>query len=326
MKQHFSIIGSARGLPARAVSAGELDERLGLEEGWTARHTGVFTRHQAAGPEESEKLAREVCRAALADANRTLADIDLIVDASLCVQQPIPCNAALIQRALGLDARGIPCVDVHASCLGFVAALNVVNGMFASGAAKRALVVCAESPLVGVNWDEPESACLMGDGAAAFVLEATERDNTCSILLETFAEGSRLCEVLGGGHRLPSLAYKDELRGAYQFHMDGKAVHKLASQLLPALLTKALAATGRRLNQLDIVPHQASGPALEFMRRRLDLPAERFHVSIAEHGNMVAAGIPYVLDAVRRRLTPGSPILLLGTAAGYTQAAAIFEL
>ena len=60
--------------------------------------------------------------------------------------------------------------------------------------------------------------------------------------------------------------------------------------------------------------------------RRLGLPEERFHVSIAEHGNMVAAGIPYVLDGVRRRLGPGVPILALGTAAGYTQAAALFEL
>ncbi len=326
MKQHFIIIGSARALPARKISASELDHRLGLDPGWTAKHTGVLTRHQAAGPEEAERLAREVCFAALMDAKQTLADIDLIVDASLCVQQPIPCNAALIQKTLGAEARGIPCLDVHASCLGFVTALNVVNGLFATGAAKRALLVCAETPLVGVNWDEPESACLMGDGAAAYILEAASRDNPCSFRLETYAEGSRLCEVRGGGHRLPPMVYQEAHRRAYQFHMDGKAVHKLASQLFPPLLAKVLAETGGRLDQLDIVPHQASGPALEFMRRRLALPEDRFHVSIAEHGNMVAASIPYVLDAVRRRLPTGSPVLLLGTAAGYTQAAALFQI
>lgn len=326
MKQYFTIIGSARALPARKVCSSELDQRLGLAEGWTAQHTGVLTRYQTDGPEEAESLVRRVCRAALQDAKKCLADLDLIVDASLCLQQPIPCNAALIQKTLGAEARGIPCIDVHASCLGFVAALNVVNGLFASGAAQCAMIVCAETPLVGVNWAEPESACLMGDGAVAFVLEAADRRNSCCFLFETYAEGSRLCEVLGGGHRLPPFVDQNASRRAYQFHMDGKAVHKLASRLFPPLLAKALAATGRRLEELDIVPHQASGPALEFMRRRLGLSEARFHVSIADHGNMVAASIPYVLDAVRRRLAGGSPLLVLGTAAGYTQAAAIFEL
>ena len=250
----------------------------------------------------------------------------MIVDASLCVQQPIPCNAALVQKSLGPDAAGIPCFDVHASCLGFLAALNVVNGLFAAENAKLALIVCAETPLVGVNWEEPESACLMGDGAAAFVLEAADRGTPCSINFETYAEGARMCEVRGGGHRMPPLNYSSEQRSAFQFHMDGKAVHRFASQHFPGLLTRTMAAARHRLDQFNIVPHQASGPALEFMRRRLGLPTERFHVSIAEHGNMVAASIPYVLDGVRRRLPPGSPILALGTAAGYTQAAAAFEL
>lgn len=326
MTQHFTIIGSARRLPRRAVTAGELDRRLGLSPGWTARHTGVLTRYQTSGLAEAESLTRDVCFAALADAGKTLADIDLIVDASLCVQQPIPCNAALVQKILGAEAGGIPCMDVHASCLGFVAALTVVNGLFASGSAHRALIVCAETPLQGVNWDEPESACLMGDAATAFVLEASPRRNPCCFLWETFAEGAHLCEVRGGGHRLPSYAYSESERSAYRFHMDGKTVHKFASRHLPPLLARALKQTGRQLGELNVIPHQASGPALEFMRRRLGLPEDRFHVSIAGHGNLVAAGIPYVLDAARRDLPPGSPMLVVGTAAGYTQAVAIFEL
>jgi 3-oxoacyl-[acyl-carrier-protein] synthase-3 len=165
----------------------------------------------------------------------------------------------------------------------------------------------------------------MGDGAAAFVLQAAERTDRCGFFLESFAEGARLCEVRGGGHRLPPMAYAETRRADFQFHMDGKAVHRFASQHFPALLERALRETGCSLAQLEIVPHQASGPALEFMRRRLDLPAARFHVSIAEHGNMVAAGIPYVLDGVWRRLQRGAPILAIGTAAGYTQAAAIFS-
>lgn len=326
MNQYFTIVGSARALPRRKIYADELDQKLGLAPGWTARHTGVLTRHASSDQQETEAITRQVCMGAIADAGKTLAEIDLIVDASLCVQQPIPCNAALVQRTLGPAAAGIPCIDVHASCLGFLAALNVVNGLLASESAHRALIVCVETPLQGVNWDEPESACLMGDGAAAFVVERAAEPRPCGFGFATYAEGAHLCEVLGGGHRLPPFKYAAANQSAYQFHMDGKAVHKLASKRFPPLLDKVLAQSGRQLGELDTIPHQASGPALEFMRRRLGVAEERFHVSIAEHGNLVAASIPYVLDSVRRRLPPGAPILLVGTAAGYAQAAGIFGL
>ncbi len=207
-----------------------------------------------------------------------------------------------------------------------MAALNVVNGLFASGGAKSALIVCVETPLQGVNWDQPESACLMGDGAAACILEADDGFGRCGFEFETYAEGAELCEVKGGGHRMPPYQYQETQRAAYQFHMEGRLVHKLASKLLPSLVARILDRTGRRLEEVDVIPHQASGPALEFMRRRLGIPENRFHVSIAEHGNMVAASIPFVLDGVRRRLNQGSPVMLVGTAAGYTQAAGIFDL
>ncbi len=326
MKQYFRIAGSAGALPRRAISAEELDRRLGLPAGWIARHTGVLNRHAASGPEEVAALIKQVGEAALADAGRGVAELDLIVDASLCMQQPIPCNAALVQKVLGAAANGIPCVDVHASCLGFIVALNVVNGLMATGTTRRAMIVCAETPLQGVNWKEPESACLMGDGVAAFVLEAADQGGTYAFAQQTYADGAELCEVRGGGHRLPPFAYTEAERAAYQFHMDGAALHRMASKRLPALLTEILGSSGRSLDELHIIPHQASGPALEFMRRRLRLPEERFHVSIARHGNMVAAGIPYVLDRVRRKLPAGAPVLVMGTAAGYTQAAAIFAL
>jgi 3-oxoacyl-[acyl-carrier-protein] synthase-3 len=326
MNQYFTIKGSARALPRKQVLSAELDARLGLRTGWTAEHTGVLRRHQCSGPDEARELTARVCHAALADAGMSLRQLDLIVDASLSVQQPIPCNAALVQEALGAEARGIPGIDVHASCLGFVAAVNVVNGLFASGAVRSALIVCAETPLQGVNWNEPESACLMGDAAAAHVLVAREATAPCDFVFETFAEGATLCEVKGGGHRRPPFGYSHGDEAAFRFHMDGKAVHRLASKRLPPMLQGLFQRTGRDLTAVDLVPHQASGPALEFMRRRLGVPAERFHVSIADHGNLVAASIPFVLDAVRRKLGAGSPVLLVGTAAGYTQAAGLFVL
>jgi 3-oxoacyl-[acyl-carrier-protein] synthase-3 len=177
-----------------------------------------------------------------------------------------------------------------------------------------------------VNWAEPESACLMGDGAAAFVFEAAEPVHPCRLAMETFSEGARLCEVEGGGHRLPSYDYTTEIDAKYRFHMDGKAVHKLASRLLAPLVKRVLRETGCSLSEVEVVPHQASGPAVELLARRLGIPDERLHATLAEHGNLVAASLPFVLHGVREKKPAGTRVMLLGTAAGYTQAVGIITL
>jgi 3-oxoacyl-[acyl-carrier-protein] synthase III len=326
MQQYFRITGSARYLPSHCISADALDRRLNLQSGWTAKHTGVLRRYQAAESENGATMARDVIIRALANASLALPDIDLLIDASLTVQQPIPCNAALIQESLGPEAAGIPSIDIHASCLSFLAALQMVNGAFAAKSSKRAIVVCAETPLRGVNWNEPESACLMGDGAVAVILEATEPIPAFALKIETFAEGAHLCECPGGGHRLPPYAFTAEQRHRYQFHMDGKAVHKMASRKLPPMVEAVLRDAGCTLDELDVIPHQASGPAIEFIARRLGIPRNKLHATISDHGNLVAAGMPYVLHEVRRQRPKGTRVMLLGTAAGYTQGAAIFTL
>jgi 3-oxoacyl-[acyl-carrier-protein] synthase-3 len=326
VKQHFRIAGSANYLPKLCHASGEMDRRMGLAPGWTERHTGILHRYEARDGEDGSTMARTVVVDALADAGCTLAGVDMIIDGSLSVQQPIPANAALIQEALGPEAHGIPSIDVHASCLGFLAALQMANGLFAAEAARRIVVVCSETPFRGLNWGEPESASLMGDGAAAFVLEKQEPLNDLVIKIETFSEGAGLCVVRGGGHRLPAYTYTEPEGRHYRFHMNGKGVHKLASRLLPPMVEAALRDAGCAMEDLHIVPHQASGPAIEFIARRIGIPRDRLHSTVAEHGNLVAAGIPFVLHAIRKTLPPGQRVMLLGTAAGYTQGCAIISV
>ena len=324
--QHFRIAGSARYLPAACITAEDLDRRLGLAPGWTARHTGIHRRYQASGLENALTMASRVIREAIFSAGCSLREIDLIIDASLSVHQPIPCNAALIQAALGSEAAGIPAIDVHASCLGFLAALQVANGLFASRSVRRAVIVCSETPLQGVNWDEPESACLMGDGAAAVVVEGSDPVKSFVFKLQTYSEWANLCEVKGGGHLLPPHQFTERQKSLYLFHMNGRALHKIASRMLPPLVDSALIEAGCRIGDLHVIPHQASGPAIEFISRRLCIPRDQLHATVADHGNLVAAGIPYVLHGVRQTLPRGQQVMLLGTAAGYTQGCAIFSL
>jgi 3-oxoacyl-[acyl-carrier-protein] synthase-3 len=328
MRQHFEIVGSGLYLPQRRLSAEDVDARAGKPAGWTRTHTGVLERYECVAPETLATMATRAIDCALRNAGVAWSDIDLLLDASACRHQPIPCNAAVVQHAVGAAAAGIPCMDVQSTCLGFIVAMQVANALFGTGAYRNILIVCSEQALLGVDWEEPESACLMGDGAAAVVLRHAEEREGYYFAQQTFAENFDVCQIRGGGHVLPVTTYTPETESTFRFHMDGPQLLRIAAKRLPPMTSGLLASAGLGADQVHVVPHQAAPKALAVVRRMLRFRADRFHNRVATMGNLIAASIPAVLHQCRvERLIPhGEPVLLLGTSAGYSQAGLIFRM
>ncbi len=327
MPQYFKIIGTGSYLPGQPVSAAEVERRAGLPDCWIEEHTQVTYRHECQPPESLLTMGRNAAMSALKDAAVSWKEIDLIIDGSTSRHQPIPCNAAVLQSVLGSDAEGIPCLDVHGTCLGFLLGLNVANALLASGQHNRILLVSSESPLAAANWADPESATILGDGAAAVVLERTDPMTPWGFRHQTFSQYRDDCEVLGGGHHLPGFKYRPEDDLLYRFRMNGPKLFKTALRELPDLVDCLIDAAGIQRTELLVIPHQASPRALEMIRRRLELTEDQF-VNRASHvGNMASASVPWLIDTLRRegRLKSGTQILAIGTAAGYAQAGMIFR-
>ena len=252
---------------------------------------------------------------------------DLIVNASVCPRQLIPDTSVYIQQELGLE--GIPSLSVHASCLSFLVAFHNAAALVAAGAYRRVLVVSAERGTFGRNLAEPESAALLGDGAAAAVLEPSARDEESALegfRMGTWPKGAALTEVRGYGlARSPKdgpTRLEDHL-----FAMDGPGVYKMALRRVRPLVQGLLADLGLTPDDVDwVVPHQASGPGLE-MLPRLGFPAERTVNIIGQFGNCVAASIPMALAhlAASGRVERGQRVLLLGTGAGFSVAGALLR-
>jgi 3-oxoacyl-[acyl-carrier-protein] synthase III len=327
MKQHFRITGTAVYLPPQVVTSEEVDSRMNAPSGWTAQHSQVLTRFECLSPHSIATMAAKASLSAVQNANLKISNVDLIIDCSTSVYQPIPCNAAVYQRLLGDEALGIPCLDVHGTCLGFVLALNMANGLFASGAYQRILIVASEGALAGVNWNQWESASVMGDGAAAIVLERIDPEGSFGYEHATYSDYAEACEVRSGGHRQGPHEYRKDLDADYRFHMNGPLLFKVARQKLPALVDRVFASSDGQRNETHIVPHQASPFALESVRRLIDHPPTLFHNRASRIGNMVAASIPTVLHQVIAEglVRRGSTVMLLGTSAGYSQAACTFQ-
>ena len=326
MWQHFEILGTGSHLPGTGVSAGDIERRAQLPAGWIDEHTQVAYRYECVAPETLTSMARQAILQAMDDARLTWSDIDLLIDCSTSRHQPIPCNAAILQSLFLPAADGIPGMDVHGTCLGFLLGLNVANALFAAGNCRRILLVASEATLAAANWAEPESASLLGDGAAAVIVGQRSPLPTYFFRHETFSEHIEECQVRGGGHQLPAFEYTPERDASFRFHMAGPRLFKTALRRLPPLVERLLIDSQLPREHVLFVPHQASPLAVEAMRRRLGIVPERFINRAATTGNIASASIPILLDQLRRErnLPHGQPVLLLGTSAGYSQAGILF--
>src|SRR5262245_28776768 len=168
------VASAAFYVPPRVETAAELAPRIGKSEDWIVSRTGVRERRIAAEPVEA--LGVRAARAALGPGPAP----DLIVNASTTPRQLIPDTSVFIQEGLGLE--GIPSYSVHASCLSFLVALHNAAALVTAGAYRRVLLVSAERPTPNRNLAEPESASLVGDGAAAAVLVPTPKGETSALV------------------------------------------------------------------------------------------------------------------------------------------------
>ena len=168
-----------------------------------------------------------------------------------------------IQVQLGFE--GIPSYSIHATCFSFLVALHNAAALVAAGAYRRVLVVSAEHSTSNRNLAEPESAALVGDGAAAAVLEPTPKDEASAMVgwrMTTWPKGAELTEVRGYGTRFPPNDPRTRPEDCL-FAMDGPGVYKMARRRVLELVQALLTEHGLTVGDVDwVVPHQASGPGL----------------------------------------------------------------
>lgn len=308
-------------LPERIVTSTELETALNLKPGWIERVTGVRERRYAGRHETSTGMAVQAARTVLERAGLTIEDVDLVIGASAAIAQMIPCGAALLLRELGGEG-GAFCMDVNATCLSFVTALHTSAPLLASGAYRRALIFSSENRVHSLNPDEPESASLIGDAAVAALVERAQ-DGVPSRLhharFATFPTGAEYTRILGGG-TLHHPNDPETTREMNYFHMDGPAVYRLATKVMPPFMDRFFAELGWDRGEVTVVPHQASGHAVTHLANRLGFRPEQMVVNLATRGNCVAASMPLALsEAVEAgRIVRGDRVLLTGTGAGLT--------
>jgi 3-oxoacyl-[acyl-carrier-protein] synthase-3 len=326
----FKMIGTGEYLPRSCVLSIDLDRKLGRPPGWCEGKSKVRQRHFAEDDETFSFMAAQALQNALTAASIPASSLDLIISASASAEQPLPYQASAIQRALGLTGTGIPCFDVNTTCLSFVTALDIASLYLQQGIYRRIAIVSSELPSAGLNWKDPETAPLFGDGAAAVIVEARAGPESGLIAshLRTYSEGYEYCVVRAGASRW-NFRRKPASEEDYMFSMHGRKAFKLAVEKIDSFLEELFRMANTSIGDVDlVVPHQASPLALAHMKLHLKIPAEKMMYILETHGNQVAASIPIALgQAIRNgRIKTGQTALLIGTSAGLSIGAALVRL
>jgi 3-oxoacyl-[acyl-carrier-protein] synthase-3 len=324
----FRLAGSGVALPATAVRSTEIDMLIGRDAGWTERHFGIATRYWARGEETSSSLGAAAGSAALTAANWDAGELDVIISACGVMEQPIPGNAPLIQRRLGIGASGIAAFDVNATCLSFLVALDTLLTGMAVGKWRRGLIVSVDIASAALDFGQPEASVIFGDGAAAMAIEADGPSRLLASRIATYGDGAGLCQLESGGTRMRPGKDLDGFLAAAKFRMDGPALFAATAKRFPRFLRDLLAASGLGADGIDtIVPHQASAAALEHLKRSVPLGHARTLDIFRDHGNQIAVSMPHALHVARERgrTGPGSHTLLIGTSAGVSLGGAVIR-
>jgi 3-oxoacyl-[acyl-carrier-protein] synthase-3 len=327
----LQILGSGEFVPSHRIGSEEFDRSFNRAAGWTFRQTGVRSRAFARAGESVVTMGASAARQALANAGMSGEELDLIIAVGSVPAQAIPCTAVLLQRELGLAGEGTPAFDVNATCLGFLAALDLVAQGIATERYRAVLIVASERPSIGLRQSDASTAALFGDGAGAIIIAAGHSDTDGALLashFQTFSRGAEFCRIRAGGSDLnphtDHVAYAD----ACYFEMRGRQLYRLAVERMPEFLDALLDRARIGPQDVDVwVPHQASAHGVEHMRAALRLPPDRFVSTLETRGNQVAASMPVALHHAIRcgMVRSGQIVALIGTGAGLSFGGAVLR-
>ena len=310
------VTGIGASLPDRAVTNADLEARMETSDEWIRQRTGIQQRYIAAEGQTTADLGEAAARAAMTDANVEIADVDMIVLATSTPNNTFPATAVEIQNRLGMSHGSA--FDLQAVCSGFIFALTTADAYLRTGAAKRILVIGAETFSRILDWEDRTTAVLFGDGAGAVVLEAQDgigMSNDRGVLTSHLrSDGSHKSKLYvdGGPSTTQTVGH---------LRMQGREVFRHAVAMITDVIEDAFEATGLTADDIDwFVPHQANRRIIEASAKKLCISAEKVVITVDQHGNTSAASIPLALHTAVRdgRIKRGDLILLEAMGGGFT--------
>jgi len=297
------------------------------------KKVGIRQRHIAGENETALDLAYQAAEKVLAGKDKD--SIDYIL---FCTQSPdyfLPTGACILQDRLGLR-KNIGALDFNLGCSGFVYGLSLAKGLVKGEVAKKVLLITAETYSKHIHPKDKTNRSIFGDGAAATIIAASEITQIGQFNLGTDGSGADKLIVKNGGFRCSYdknatlKSYGDNnLYSDNELYMNGPDIFNFTIDTIPNVVNETLAINQFKIDEIDyFVFHQANAFMLNFLRKKLKIKKDKFHIELKDTGNTVSATIPIALhQAIKnKKVKRGDNIMLVGFGVGLSWGATIIKL
>ena len=252
-----------------------------------------------------------------------------------CTQSPdyfLPTTACIIQDKLGIPTNS-GALDFNLGCSGFVYGLSLAKGLINGNIAKRVLLITSETYSKFIHNDDKSNKTIFGDGSAASLISDIPNGfEICDFVFGTDGSGYENLIVKNGGIRNKINFGEDQLDDENNFlknddflYMNGNSIFSFTSKSVPKLVESVLKKNHLPFNEIDyFLFHQANKFMLDFIRKKINIPEEKFIYYIEKVGNTVSSTIPIALKEECLEKKDGN-ILLAGFGVGYSWAGCVIK-
>ncbi len=290
----------------------------GLTSEWILKRTGINSRSKAAEGEGHNSMGLAAIANAVENLPYDIKEIDLIVSASYSPYDTVATLAHIAQQKY--DIPEMKAVYASAACSSFVNGLEIVEGYFAMGKAKKALLVCSEHNTYYSNESDPKCGHLWGDGAVAFFLSADRQNDNDPEIKQIYTRG------LGNVSKGPEGVRLRPKEGGIAMP-DGRDVFIHACKYMTQALDGVTAPEGMKIQDLKyIICHQANKRIVANVANQLEMGEDRFLNNIEELGNTGSASAAIVFAQNRNKFQKGDKIGLTVFGGGYSCGAFLVEI
>jgi 3-oxoacyl-[acyl-carrier-protein] synthase-3 len=291
--------------------------------------TGIERRYIAAPDECSSDLGVAAAERLFADYQIDRRSIDYLLFCTQTPDYPLPTTACLIQHRLGLRT-DIGAIDFNQGCSGFVYGLSLAEGLTRAGAARRILLITAETYSKFIHPSDRSLRTIFGDGAAATLIEGVDQPSLTGFVFGTDGSGANTLLVTKGGFRSAAQAHRPRGRKRWpsDLYMDGHSLMTFTVDAVPVVVQNILERAKLKKSQIDyFLLHQATAKMLQELRKALDVAPEKLPICLSDVGNTVSSTLPILIDRMRRekRLSAATTNLMIGFGVGWSWAGCIWR-
>lgn len=276
---------------------------------------------------EMVEMALVAAKEALSQANKSAAEVDLVICAASNMQRPYPALAIELQQQLGASGYAY---DMNVACSSATFAISNAVNAIKTGMARVALIVNPEFASPQVNYRNRDSHFIFGDVCTAIIIEAEESctaQNAYRILgiqLKTTFSNNIRCDIGYTEH-----CYIEKDPQAPFFRQQGRKVFKELLPLVADVIQSEMArlsVTPQQLKRLWL--HQANINMNLFAAKKIlgrePLPEEAPTV-LDTYANTASAGSIIAFHKYKTGIEAGEKAILCSFGAGYSVGCLILQ-